>query len=187
LTVTLDILFDFLDSDEWEAMIDDDLLTESLRIQGNLAVSESDREDLIKLMKWSPAALFWALTPDPLLTRPPENEQVASLLAPEHPRWYRSQMINHAMADFNGPVAAVLFKRYGIVEMQSSRMVAFMTLERLALDMTVVDRIGLAKYASDPAIDPGPDAPVVRVWMTENQPEPWERRMDVSPDAPSSK
>jgi hypothetical protein len=96
-------------------------------------------------------------------------------------------MINHAMADFNGPVAAVLFKRYGIVEMQFSRMVAFKTLERLALDMTVVDRIGLARYASDPAIDPGPDAPVVRVWMTENQPEPWERRMDVSPDAPSSK
>jgi hypothetical protein len=181
------ILFDFLDSDEWEALVDDDLLAESLRIQGNLAVSKGDREDLIKLMKWSPAALFWALTPDPLLTRQQENEQVASLMAPEHPRWYRSQIINHAMADFDGPVAAVLLKRYGIVELQSSRTVAFKTRERLALDMTVVDRIGLARYAADPAIDPGPDAPVARFWMTENQPEPWERQMNVSPDAPSSK
>jgi Restriction endonuclease len=181
------ILFDFLDSGQWESMIDGDLLNESLRIQGNLAVNQSEREDLIKLMKWSPTALYWALTPDPLLTRPPENEQVAAVLAPEHPRWYRSQMIKHAILDFNGPVAAILFKRYGIVELQSSRMVAFKTLERTALDMTVMERIGLAKYVSTPSADAGPDAPIVQIWLTENQPEPWERQTCLmSPDAPSS-
>lgn len=181
------ILFDFLDSDQWESMIDGDLLNESLRIQGNLAVNQSEREDLIKLMKWSPTALYWALTPDPLLTRPPENEQVAALLALEHPRWYRSQMINHAITDFHGPVAAILFRRYGIVELQSSRMVAFKTLERMALEMTVMDRIGLGKYVSNPAADAGPDAPIVQIWLTENQPEPWERQTRFrSPDALSS-
>jgi hypothetical protein len=51
------ILFDFLDSDQWDSMIDGDLLNESRRIQGNLAMNQSEREDLIKLMKWSPTAL----------------------------------------------------------------------------------------------------------------------------------
>ncbi|MGC2606647.1 MAG: hypothetical protein WA419_13955, partial [Silvibacterium sp.] len=181
------ILFDFLDSDQWESMIDGDLLNESLRIQGNLMVNESEREDLIRLMRWSPTALFWALTPDPLLTRPPENEQVAAILGPEHPRWYRSQMINHAVADFRGPVATILFKRYGLVELQSSRTVAFKTLERSALEMTVMERIGLAKYVSSPGADAGSDAPVVQIWLTENQPEPWERHAYPSfPDTPSS-
>jgi hypothetical protein len=181
------ILFDFLDSDQWESMIDGDLLNESLRIQGNLVVNQSEREDLIKLMKWSPTALYWALTPDPLLTRPPENEQVAALLAPERPRWYRSQMINHAIMDFNGPVAAILFKRYGIVELQSSRMVAFKTLERTALEMTVMERIGLGKYVANPLADAGADAPIVQIWLTENQPEPWERQTRLmSPDTPAS-
>jgi hypothetical protein len=181
------ILFDFLDSDQWDSTIDGDLLNESLRIQGNLTVNESEREDLIKLMKWSPTALFWALTPDLLLTRPPENEQVAAILAPEHPRWYRSQMINHAIADFQGPVAAILFKRYGLVELQSSRMVAFKTPERSALEMTVMERIGLAKYVSNPEADAGSDAPVVQIWLTENQPEPWERHAHPSSsDTPSS-
>jgi hypothetical protein len=96
-------------------------------------------------------------------------------------------MINHAIMDFNGPVAAILFKRYGIVELQSSRMVAFKTLQRTALEMTVIERIGLAKYVSNPSADSGPDAPIVQIWLTENQPDPWERQTRLmSPDASSS-
>jgi Restriction endonuclease len=168
------ILLDFVDTDEWEAMIDDALLSDCLQMQGNLTINADERKDFINLMKWSPQALLWSLVPDQLLTRPPENEAVAGALAPERARWYRSQMINYALTDFQGAVAAILFKRYGLVELQSSRRIAFKTNERLELEMQVTDRFRLARYTSGDAPQ-NSELPLVQVWLTQNQPEPWER------------
>jgi hypothetical protein len=173
-----------LDTDEWESLIDDDLLSQSFRIQGEVSMPEIDRQGLLQLMKWSPSGLFWSLNPDPFLSgNRVENSEVNAALAPERSRWYRAQMLTHAVQDFQGAVfGKILFERYGLVELQFTRGAVFKTQKGQALDTAVSERIRIAKAAPDLG------GQLVHVWLTEAQPEPWETPLiqsDLGPPTPA--
>jgi hypothetical protein len=55
-------------SDFYDNIIDEQLLAEIQRIQGNLPLSSQDVQTAIQLMRWSPEALLWSLKHDPMLT-----------------------------------------------------------------------------------------------------------------------
>lgn len=159
-----------LDTDQWESLIDEDLLNESCRIQGQVSMPQVDRQGLVQLMKWSPSGLFWSLNPDPFLSgNRIENSEVEAALAPERSRWYRSQMLTHAVQDFQGAVfGKILFERYGLVELEFTRGAVFKTQKERVLETAVTERIRIAKGAPDLG------GQLVHVWLTEAQPEPWE-------------
>ena len=63
----------------YDRHIDQHLLAEACRIQEQLDLSAEEVEDALKLMRWSPRALLYALTPDPMIVthrrKEPPNEQ----------------------------------------------------------------------------------------------------------------
>ncbi len=154
---------------EWEALIDLELLDESLRVKDGLAIKEVDRPPLVQLMKWSPSGLLWALSPDEILCgHRGKSPQADEFLAPDHARYYRIQMLSFAINDFRGAAfSAILHERYGLRELEFMRRGVFKSQTRVELEMDVTDRTAIARY--DPTLGGG----LGHVWLTEHAPQPW--------------
>jgi hypothetical protein len=164
------VILPHLDSEQWDALINEDLLQESFRIQRDLPMPREYWSEILKLMKWSPSALFWSLQPDPLLTLAQENATADAYLRPEHLRWYRAQMMALAVQDYRGQAfGKILFERHGLVELQFSREAVFKTLTEPSLTMDIAERCRIARAAPD--LGGG----LVQIWLTANHPEPWEK------------
>lgn len=164
------VILPHLDSNQWDTLIDEDLVQESFRIQRDLPMPREYWSEILKLMKWSPSALFWSLQPDPLLTLPQENATADAYLRPEHLRWYRAQMMALAVQDYQGQAfGKILFERHGLVELQFRREAVFKTLTEASLTMDITERHRIARAAPD--LGGG----LVQIWLTANHPEPWEK------------
>ena len=154
---------------EWEALVDHQLLGESLRVKDGLAIEEADRPALVQLMRWSPTGLLWALTPDEMLCgHRGKLPQVDEFLVHDHARYYRLQMLSFAINDFRIPVfSAILHERHGLRELEFMRRGVFKSQRRVELEMDVTDRTAIARY--DPSLGGG----LGHIWLTEHAPEPW--------------
>ncbi len=162
---------------EWEALIDDDLLAESLRVKDALTIADVDRSAIVQLMKWSPTGLLWSLSKDEVLCgHRGKLPQVDEILAPDHARYYRLQMLGFAIDDFRGAAfSAMLHERYGLRELEFTRRALFKSQKQVELEMTVTDRTRIARYE--------PTGGLVHVWLTEHAPEPWST---ITPDSAES-
>jgi hypothetical protein len=162
-------ILSYLAMPEWEALIDDKLLDESLRVKDGLVIEEADRPPIVQLMKWSPTALLWALNPDEVLCgHRGKVPQVDEMMVPNHARYYRIQMLNLAINDFRGPsFGTMLYERYGLRELELTHRGAFKSQKGVDLEMKVTERIAIARY--DPSLGGG----LGHVWLLENAPEPW--------------
>jgi hypothetical protein len=136
---------------EWEALIDDQLLDESIRIKDNLVIEGADRVGLIQLMKWSPTGLLWALSPDDMLCGhrrevPAVEEQMMRV----HVKYYRTQLLAFAIGDFRGAgFSRILHERYWL------------------RDMHITERTALARFA------PSSGGNLIHVLLVDHAPEPW--------------
>ncbi len=155
---------------EWNTLIDSVLLDESLRIKDDLAIPEGDRANLIRLMIWSPSALFWALMPDEMLCGHKDVPlTVLEKLRPDHARFYKLQLLRLAAADFRNPqLGSVLFEKHGLRELEFIRKAVFKSEKQIELDMEVAERARIAYW--DPKLGGG----LVMVWLTETAPQPWD-------------
>jgi hypothetical protein len=173
------VVLTHLDTDQWDALIDEPLVRESLRIQRELPMPEECWPEILKLMKWSPSALFWSLNPDPLLTHPQENAAADAYLRPEHLRWYRAQMMALAVRDYQGHTfGKILFERHGLIELQFRKEAVFKTAKEPALTMDITERHRIAQAAADLG-----GGGLVQIWLTANHPEPWENQIVNSADS----
>jgi hypothetical protein len=159
-----------ISTDNWENLINNDLLGESLRIKDELPVEEAEKPDLVKLMKWSPTGLLWALNPDEVLCgHRRKTHELDTILVPDHIRYYRLQMLGFAFNDFpSAGFMALLHERYGLRELEFGRRALFKSQIGVELEMEVTDRTRIAQY--DPSLGGG----LVHVWMTASAPEPWD-------------
>ena len=154
---------------EWEALVDGELLDESLRVKDGLAIEDAHRSELVKLMKWSPTGLLWALSPDEILCgHRGKSLDADKFLAPDHARYYRAQMLSFAIDDFRGAnFSTILHERYGLRELEFMRQGIFKSQDRVELEMDVTERTAIARTA------PRLGGKLIHVWLTEHAPEPW--------------
>jgi hypothetical protein len=66
--LTFGTLLDGIRSAFYDRHIDEKMLQEVLKIQGNLPLPQTEREGVIRLLKLSPNALLRALHPYPMIT-----------------------------------------------------------------------------------------------------------------------
>jgi Restriction endonuclease len=166
--------FSHLATPEWEALIDDELLGESLRIKDGLVIEGPDlRAELTQLMTWSPRALLWALGPDDLLCgHRREVPAVEELMTRVHVKYYRTQLLTYAIEDFRvTSFGRILHERYGLRELEFARRGVFKSEKGVELEMDVTERIALARY--DAATGGG----IGQVLLVDHAPEPWSRGM----------
>lgn len=83
-------------------------------------------------------------------------------------RYFRLQLIRYAVADFqNSALAAIYFEKFGLRELEFSRRVTFKSAEKPEISIEIPERLWIGRLS--PELGGG----VVRVWMTEEAPEPW--------------
>jgi hypothetical protein len=83
-------------------------------------------------------------------------------------RYFRLQLLRYAAADFQSPMfASAYFEKFGLRELEFSRRATFKSGEKVELSIDIRERLGIGRLA--PALGGG----VIRVWLTEQAPEPW--------------
>ncbi len=164
-----------LASTDWDSLIDDELLAESLRIKDDLRIAESDRAALVILMKWSPRGLLWALSRDEMLCgHRGKSPELDALLAPMHAQYFRAQMLGFAIEDFRSrEFGGILFERHGIRELRFTRHGTFKSQKSVELSMDVTERFAIAPC--DPKLGGG----LVHILLREDAPEPWSSQADI--------
>jgi Restriction endonuclease len=150
-------------------LIDDALLDAVLQIQGGLQIPPEIRAECIQLIKWSPTALLWAVTPDPMLVvHRREGVPPHSMTDSDDNRYFRLQLLRYAATDFQNPIlASAYFEKFGLRELEFSRRATFKSAEGAELSVDIPERLGIGRLA--PTLGGG----VIHVWLTEQAPEPW--------------
>lgn len=161
---------------EWVGLIDDALLDAVLQIQGGLQIPSEARAECIQLLRWSPTAWLWAVTPDPMLVvHRQEGVSPPATTGSDDNRYFRLQLLRYAAADFQNPIlASAYFEKFGLRELEFSRRATFKSGEMVELSVDIRERLGIGRLA--PALGGG----VIRVWLTEQAPEPWNWPVGVS-------
>jgi hypothetical protein len=170
------VLVSVFGTPEWIELIDDALLDAVVQIQGGLQIPAEVRAECIQLIRWSPTALLWAVTPDPMLIVHRQDGVPPPVMTDsDDNRYFRLQLLRYAATDFQNPMlAGAYFERFGLRELEFSRRATFKSVEKVEVSVDIRERLGIGRLA--PALGGG----VVRVWLTEQAPEPWNFPVGVS-------
>jgi hypothetical protein len=161
---------------EWVGLIDDRFLDAVLQIQGGLQIPPEVRAECVQLIRWSPTALLWSVTPDPMLVvHRQEGVPPPAMTDSDDNRYFRLQLLRYAATDFQNPMlASAYFEKFGLRELEFSRRATFKSGERAELSIDIRERHGIGR------LTPGLGGGVIRVWLTEQAPEPWNLPVGVS-------
>lgn len=152
----------------WLSLIDERLLRAVLAIQGNLPLPEDRFNECISLLRWSPTALAWALRPDAMLLQHRTGPAMPVSFDANDIRYFRVQLLRYALYDFSvGPFAEQYLERLDLREVEFFRRAKFKSGSATVLEVELNERFATARTTPD--LGGG----VVRIWVHDNAPEPW--------------
>ncbi len=155
----------------YDDLIDDSLLDYVSSLHNVIPFSESERGDLVSLLRWSPTALIGAVTPPnwpgsaKLRPSPGKNPEIDrfSLLV------FRQEMIDRFLKDYRHPeLREYFFEIRSIREIETKRSLSIKSSKDTLLELDVHDRIGIGK--ANESLGGG----FIHVQLTDYAPQPWE-------------
>jgi len=150
--------------------INEDLLNKIQKIQGGTSIPKDYKEDCLKIIKWSPSALFWSLTPDKMITNHRSDGKAHHASLEEEDSKYIIQMLITLLShDFkNNMLKEYFFNTYGFVELETNFKLKIKSKKKIELAVDYIDRLGLAKMAEKYNNE------IIQIRIFNTQPEPWE-------------
>ncbi|MFO1043558.1 MAG: hypothetical protein U0941_17380 [Planctomycetaceae bacterium] len=152
----------------YDKLIDDALLGEICRIQGDLPIPEEWRERVLRILQWSPHALAWSLYPEPLIVAhrgqgTPMNEDDFHI--------FISNITERLAADFRlAPLREYFYRVRKIVEIDVSRTAIVKGPDKAEAEIAWRDRVVIGEL--DDSLGGG----LRHMRALNNSPEPWEWR-----------
>lgn len=172
--------------------INERFVAEIQRIQGNLPLAPEDIELAMRMLKWSPSALLWAVQPDEMIVthrNDPSFKSDASMDRFDRNYFFR-QLHRCLSFDLKNHIArSYLLDVFQIREVQSQEKVIVKSSNGVELESDLNQRIGIGFLAD--ALK-GPDGTnSILMLMMENAPEPWDvaawkKKEEVEDDAEKS-
>lgn len=153
----------------YDSHITEGLLSEACRTQENLSLSPEEAELALRLMRWSPGALLYALTPDPMIVthrrKEPPNEQSA---AADRKQFLRA-LYRQFVRDFESGNFAEYFHRVrGLREVDRTQGIVVKSAEAVVHEGSIRQRMIVGQM--EEKLGGG----YVMVLGDEAGPEPWE-------------
>jgi hypothetical protein len=152
----------------WLSLIDDTLLEEISKIQGDLPIPQEVRNEALCLLRWSPTALAWSIRPAPMLVAHRRTAEEGAKHVANDIRYFRVQLLRFAVSDFMvGPYKEVHFEKLDLREVEFLRRAKFKSSTKVELEVEVSERFATAR--TTPELGGG----IARIWLHEEGPEPW--------------
>jgi hypothetical protein len=133
----------------WDAHINGKLFNRVCEIQAGLVLKPEDKDKAVMMMRLSPTALLYAITPDPMIVSHPENSVLHDPSVIEHDRnQFLRSLHNGLYADFRNPQLARYFhetRRIEILE-RTSHMKLYSRDDETILDDNVVETSMIAQW-----------------------------------------
>lgn len=158
-----------------EEHINERMVAEIQRIQGNLPLTRDDVQDTIKLLRWSPSALLWAVQPDMhITTHRTAKDFRGDNGTNQFDRNYFIRMLYGSLRrDWLNLIPRAYFSDVcGLREIETTQQVKVKSKAQVELQADLHERIGIAQLVDSLV---GPDGTnKILVLLVENAPQPWE-------------
>jgi len=170
----------------YDEHIDAALLDKICEIQGGIQLPKEKRDDCLKLLRWSPQALAWALQPDPMIVVHRKHSPIAidECIEQHDVNYFLEQLLHHFSEDFyKKAVGRYFYSVRNLREVDTRQEVEIKGAEASELVLELRHRLGIGEAAE--SLGGG----IVRVLLFPDVPEPWELpRIDANtpPDMCSS-
>lgn len=177
--VQLHILYEGLESQFYDQHIDEQLLDEIMKIQGNLPIPQDRYNDVIRILKLSPNALNRALHPFTFIInhRSAQQLQNNSLIDEADNNMFFKYIIEGLVQDFNTPHLAHYYSAIrGVIELEHRQSITIKN--ATGVDAIIEARSRHRVYPSN--VQGG----YIHLIALNSQPEPWEeaethQRIDI--------
>lgn len=160
-----------LGTPNYNKLVNGALLDEILRIQGNLIISKKDKNEWIKILRWSPSALGWSLRPDPMLANHRGNGLSLSESIDKTDILYFKQQLSFCFfQDFtNKALSDYFFNKTDVEEIETIQVNKFKSTKKLLVELDSRERIRLGRFkASEESSEQ-----IIAIRILEDIPEPW--------------
>lgn len=145
------------------------LLNKICEIQGGIELSEKQKGECLKLLRWSPEALIWAFHPNPMLV----NEQEISIderIKKFHLNYFLEQLFICFSLDFDkGSLGRYFHSIRNLREVDTKRSVEVKGIEESELVLELRTRLRIEE--ADKSLGGG----IAKIRLIEDVPEPWEK------------
>jgi len=145
------------------------------RIQGGLPLSETDVEDAVKLLRWSPSAVLWAVQPDEMFVNYRTDEKFKSDVQVDrfHRNYFFRELYRSLRHDLTHPLGrAYLLDDCHIREIETSQKVIVKSSTGIQLASDLHERLGIGQTADGYV---GPDgSSYILLLLLEGAEQPWE-------------
>lgn len=157
--------------ESYDSLIDETLLEAIRKIQEGIIIPEEQKDRCIKIIKLSPSALLWALTPNKIFTNNRSNGKAAYLDIEEtHTSMFIQKISNYLFEDYNSQyLAEYFFKKRKIVEFETNTRYSLKSDNKVELNMDYNERISLRQLAEEY------NNKIVHLRVLDGQPEPWDK------------
>lgn len=156
----------------YDGLIDEDLLSFIATVQGGLEVPQEYVQDCLRILRWSPLALAWALTSDPMLVEKYKQEGFKNNdeFKKNDVRYFRMQLLETFEKNFKSRSwYDYFYHKRKIVEVEGRYSIKIKSKEKTEVELDAFTRIGVGEVAQEHG------GGVIGVWKLESAPEPWEQ------------
>jgi len=158
----------FFNSERFSGALNESMIAHIAGIQGGLRFGTEEVDKIIQVMKMSPRACVYAMTPDLLITNHRREPVVQEVLDQFDRTHFINKIYGALSADFSTDAMKNMFFSKNIVEMETITEVIVKSGTGVLLQDRRKERIGLGKTA------PEYGGGVIQILLVNSAPEPWE-------------
>jgi hypothetical protein len=168
-------LIEMLKSDFFVSHLNEKFVAQIQKIQGDLPLSHEDIQDAIKLFRWSPSALLWAVQPDPMIVTHRNLPDFKNNEQMDHfdRNYFFRQLYQSLKNDMTYHIPRrYLIDTFKIREFETKQKVRVKSSVGIELESDLHERMGIGELAEPYR---GPDGSnFILMLLMENAPQPWE-------------
>ena len=174
--IPIDLFIDFFTSKFLNRKINKTFIKMISKIQGDLQFSDDLMDLSIKIIKISPSALLYSITPDPMIvTHRTKNPKIVNDEFDEFDRRiFKRGLFKQLSNDFEqAPLKEYFYETIGIREIENIQKVLIKSKSKLEIQEEYNIRMGIG--AADQSIGGG----YISILLLDNAPQPWEILNDL--------
>lgn len=183
LVLAQDIKLMALKSDFYQNNINRDFFDAIIKFHRDIRIPADIVDQLINILKWSPSALSYAISPDPYMEEHRSKQwELTEVLEEADTTHFIRELYQRFIQDFQNPgFTAYLYQDCNVAELEITLSVKIKDKKEILSQQTTTQRLGIFDFDNN-----GVKTPII-IDILNNQPEAWEREGEHQNAVPPKK